>query len=101
MARGSFKASTLFTNMTLEASKNTLESATQILEKSLELFYDIEDLQRSLTNDFLGREEAAKQEIADLEAKDKKREAEKNAIGVVASTAADTVEEQTQVTAES
>eukprot|EP00644_Phytophthora_capsici_P000064 jgi/Phyca11/100260/e_gw1.4.743.1 len=77
METGSYKASTLFTNMTLEASKNTLESATQILEKSLELLHEVEDLQQSLTNDFLGREEAAKKEIAEQEAEDKKRQEEK------------------------
>ncbi|KAK1947916.1 hypothetical protein P3T76_000206 [Phytophthora citrophthora] len=77
MEKGSFNASMLFTNMTLEASKKTLESATQILEKSLELFHEIEDLQQSLTNDFLGREEAAKKEIAEQEAEDEKRQGEK------------------------
>ncbi|KAG7393700.1 hypothetical protein PHYPSEUDO_004463 [Phytophthora pseudosyringae] len=115
MAKGSVNVNTLFTNMTLEASKNTLESATQILEKSLELFHEIEDLQRSLTNDFLGREDAAKKEIAKQEAEDKKREAKKQATAatdnLVEEQAADTVAEeqdaahvvvkQDQVTAES
>ncbi|GMF41929.1 unnamed protein product [Phytophthora fragariaefolia] len=76
MADGPSAESTLFTNMTLESSKNTLESATHILKKSLELFHDIEALQRSLTNDFLGREAAAKKEIEAEEGKDKEREEE-------------------------
>ncbi|ETI43586.1 hypothetical protein F441_11471 [Phytophthora nicotianae CJ01A1] len=79
LVEGTRAANTLFTNMTLETSKNTIESATQILEKSLELFNEIENLQRSLTNDFLGREDAAKKEIAEQEAKDKKRKEEKKA----------------------
>ncbi|KAL3666553.1 hypothetical protein V7S43_008182 [Phytophthora oleae] len=109
MAKESFKANTLFTNMTLEASKNTLTSATQILEKSLELFHEIEDLQQSLTNDFLGREQTAKKEIAEQEAEDKQRGEEKKvqqAATVTDKTAeAQTVDnvaaEQDQVTAAS
>ncbi|KAF4040545.1 hypothetical protein GN244_ATG07219 [Phytophthora infestans] len=105
LVQGSYSVSTLFTNMTLEASKNTLESATQILEKSLELFNDIEDLQRPLTNDFLGREDAAKKEIAEQEAEHQKREEEKR-IQHDNSAASNTVddevvEERGQVTAES
>lgn len=94
MTEGTLTASTLFTNMTLAASKNALESATQILEKSLELFHEIEDLQQSLTNDFLGREEAAKKEIAEQDAEDKNAQEATPAAGK-------TVEEQDQVTAES
>ncbi|GMF10533.1 unnamed protein product [Phytophthora lilii] len=101
MAKGSSKANTLFTNMTLEASKNTLESATQILEKSLELFNDIEELQRSLTNDFLGREEAATREIAQQEAEDKKKEEETKAAESSTAGRTNTIEELGQVSEES
>ncbi|CAI5704954.1 unnamed protein product [Peronospora effusa] len=76
----STEASTLFTNMTLEASRNTLESANQIVEKSLELFHEIEDLQRSLTNNFVGREEVAKKEIAEENEKEKKEKHAADAI---------------------
>ncbi|KAG2766686.1 hypothetical protein PC129_g87 [Phytophthora cactorum] len=120
LVKGSLAANTLFTNMTLEASKNTLESATQILEKSLELFNEIEDLQRSLTNNFLGREDAARKEIAEQEVEDKKREEEKKAqqatpaaentaedklashtSSIKETAAIDSVEEQGEVTAQS
>ena len=93
------KANSLFTNMTLEASKNTLESAAQIVGKSVELFHEIEMLQQSLTNDWLGREEAAKREIAQQEAEDKKRKMEQNVSD--ANIAAAVTVEQEQVTAES
>ncbi|CAI5729325.1 unnamed protein product [Peronospora destructor] len=64
VARSS-KASTLVTNMTLETSKNALESANQIVEKLLQLFHETEDLQRSLRSDFLERKEVAKEETAE------------------------------------
>ncbi|KAE9344721.1 hypothetical protein PF008_g9098 [Phytophthora fragariae] len=108
MAEGASDESTLFTNMTLAASRNTLESATHILEKSLELFHEIEDLQRSLTNDFLGREEVAKKEIAAQEDEEKKREEEKKKeaeektnTDAAAVASANIVGEQDQVTTES
>ncbi|KAL4151782.1 hypothetical protein PRNP1_008720 [Phytophthora ramorum] len=101
MAKGSFKANTLFTNMTLEASKSTLESATLILEKSLEVFHEIEDLQQSLTNDFLGREEAARKEIAKQEANGKQKEEQKNATEADKPVTIDTLHKQDQVTVES
>ncbi|CAH0477098.1 unnamed protein product [Peronospora belbahrii] len=70
VARSS-EANTLFTNMTIEVSKSTLESATQVVERSLELFHEIESLQQSLANNFLEREEAAKKEIAEQDEEEK------------------------------
>uniref|UniRef100_H3GHB4 RxLR effector protein n=1 Tax=Phytophthora ramorum TaxID=164328 RepID=H3GHB4_PHYRM len=84
-----------------QASKNTLESATLILEKSLEVFHEIEDLQQSLTNDFLGREEAARKEIAKQEANGKQKEEQKNATEADKPVTTDTLDKQDQVTAES
>lgn len=59
LMKGTLAASTAFTNITLEASKNTYASAQHILDKSLELFRDIEDMQRSLRNDFSEKENMA------------------------------------------
>ena len=98
LADRSSKAVSLFTNMTLEASKNTLESAARIVRKSVELFHDIEVLQQSLSNDWLGREEAAKREIARQDAEDEKRKMEQSG-SEGDSAAAVTVEEQEQVVA--
>ncbi|KAG7402136.1 hypothetical protein PHYBOEH_005699 [Phytophthora boehmeriae] len=104
VAKGSFQGSTMFTNMTIEASKSVLESSTQILEGSLELLREIEDMQRSFTTDFLGHEEAAAKEIAKLDAAAKKSELEKTTSGESdgePSEPVDEIKEKDKVTAES
>ncbi|KAI9906232.1 hypothetical protein PsorP6_003867 [Peronosclerospora sorghi] len=74
IVKGSAEPTTLVTNMTLEASKDTLKLSAQVVEKSLELIHEMEDLQRSLTDDFLEREESAKKEVAEQNAEEVKPE---------------------------
>ncbi|TDH70620.1 uncharacterized protein CCR75_005135 [Bremia lactucae] len=65
-------------NMTLEASKNTLGSTSRILERSLDLLHDVEDLQLTLIKRFSVKEDAAKTRFAGQEAEQRNQKEDIN-----------------------